>query len=74
MAPAKMIACDFSLSRCNSFPRPARIKENSPICAKLAEIVNAVLIGCLKDNTIPKATIYFPKTMIRKVPNTAADS
>ena len=33
-------------------PRPARMKENSPICARLAEIVSAVAVGWRKASTI----------------------
>ena len=49
---------------------PARIKENSPICAKLTEIVKAVRSEFLNILTISQAAIDFPKTTIISVPKT----
>ena len=44
-APAKIKFCASGLSNPSDKPKVARIKENSPICAKLAPTVNAVLMG-----------------------------
>lgn len=41
-------------------PWPARMNENSPICARLAEMVNAVAVGCPKARTIKNAANDLP--------------
>ena len=40
------------------------MNENSPICARLAEIVSAVRSGCRKASTIPNAATDLPTTMM----------
>ncbi|MNW03508.1 hypothetical protein D3C71_1994550 [compost metagenome] len=42
IAPASTRFCPACGSRFSAMPRLARIKANSPICARLAAIVNAV--------------------------------
>ena len=44
-APAKIRFCPSSDSSCKDTPSVAKMKENSPICAKLAPTVKAVLRG-----------------------------
>src|SRR3990167_8668126 len=44
-----------------------RMKENSPIWARAAEIVNAVLKGCLKAIEIKKATSGLARRMIARM-------
>ena len=41
-APAMIMLCPSGDSSPRLTPSPARMKENSPICARLAEIVSAV--------------------------------
>ena len=48
-------------------PSPARMNENSPICARLAEIVKAVETGWRNPRTIPNASTAFPSVMMRIV-------
>jgi hypothetical protein len=41
-APASNRLCPSAGNRCNPTPRLASMNENSPICARLADTVNAV--------------------------------
>ncbi len=43
------------------------MKENSPIWARLAEIINAVAIGCRNSTTIKSAASDLPTTMTNRV-------
>ncbi|GAV34303.1 hypothetical protein ROTAS13_01968 [Roseomonas sp. TAS13] len=47
------------------------MKENSPICARLAEMVTAVPLGWPKARTIIQAAADLPSTMMAMVPSTA---
>ncbi len=50
------------------------MKENSPICARLAEIVSAVRSGWPKASTIARAATDLPITMMRNVAITGQKS
>ena len=43
------------------------MNENSPICARLAEIVSAVMRGCPNSRTMKNAAMDFPRTMMNTV-------
>ena len=64
IAPARMRSRPRSGSSARLTPRPARMKENSPICARLAEIVSAVERRMPNSRTIAKAATDLPITMI----------
>ncbi|MNE86334.1 hypothetical protein D3C80_1834250 [compost metagenome] len=51
-------------------PRPAMMKENSPICARLAEIVNAVPVGWPNARTMKNAAADLPNMMMPAVAST----
>ena len=50
------------------------MKENSPICARLAEMVSAVPVECPKARTITYAEIDFPNMMMSKVASSGSGS
>ena len=51
-------------------PSAARMKENSPICARLTEMVRAVPAGCLNARTMKNAASDLPTTMMPNVAST----
>jgi len=50
------------------------MNENSPICARLAEIVKALATGCRNASMIRKAAADFPITMMNSVQSTGSGS
>ena len=50
---------------------PARMNENSPICARLVAIVNPTSSGRPNARTIASAASDLPNTMIANTPSTA---
>ncbi|MCY1436465.1 hypothetical protein D9M71_525910 [compost metagenome] len=52
IAPASTRSRPISGSSCRPTPRLTRMKENSPICARLAAMVSAVLLGWPKARTM----------------------
>ena len=65
IAPARMrLYASFGI-KSMARPMPAKIKENSPICAKLMPTVIAVLSGYLKSNTKATAASVLPTVMIK---------
>src|SRR5215813_4139415 len=57
-------ALAFGRRRPRETPRLARMNDNSPICARLAETVSAVLRGYRKSSTSAKAASDLPNIMI----------
>ena len=67
MEPARMRSRASGSRMPSPTPSVARMKENSPICARLAEIVSAVPTGRRKAMTMRKARIDLPMRMMNSV-------
>ena len=72
IAPASTRFCPACGNRSSAMPRPARIKANSPICARLVAIVSAVRCEWPNRRTSPKAARDLPKIMMASVASTAS--
>jgi hypothetical protein len=72
IAPASTKSRPASDSIPSATPSPTRMKENSPICARLAAIVIPVAQGWPKARTIKSAAADLPTTMMASVASTAS--
>ena len=73
-APARIRSRPSGGSSPSAAPRLARMNENSPICARLADTVSAVRTGCRNTSTMTKAASDLPTMMMASTASTASGS
>ncbi len=69
IAPASTRFCPACGSRLSAIPRPARIKANSPICARLAAMVSAVLGNAANEEIMELAHLDCARWLLLTIPN-----
>ena len=71
-APASTRLAPSGGNRPNEEPSATRMNENSPICAKLADTVSAVLSGYRNASTRPAAATVLPSMMMATTASTCS--